>query len=590
MISYKGFQNNLDEAIKWGFLKKAFDWIKARLLSFIKKLGFGQTVRIPLSSPNMIMESLMCKVISEAKMKCGGGPVQPILGNYGEWCTAVHIFKLMDKINKKRHTFNFDRNQAKQILKEKQRREKEIKEMATKSKNPKWDGMISYTNDKGVKVTENVKERYPHCWESYMLSISSSWMDYDQKTELGAEGIISILVDNMEDMEIAKFDINMTGQGGGKGDEGTADLIISKMDKDKVIKEMKFSLKTSMGGIDATKGTTILGWFQALCDVGDIKVPAGSSMKLWMDPDVLSQLSKKFGDEMADFVKMMSDLDREIFHAIPNHKMTAFVPEEDWEDPKALTDIYMKKQKREAQLYGLDGMPFKTVNQAIEQYPDVFIRPAHYNKKGELKRAEQIESNPNFRKDYITKVYGIGLNSMGSQGWARITEKLSKDPVTKRKLVNWVMERMEVTKDAPFFVSTGTEKTNTSKSHVLDVHRPSKDLVENWNNIIDSIDFRVKVNFKEVDKFKGFKPSKVHASHLLDKHLDEVTPKDYGSFFWELEIPGVKTFSWRWEMSAHGTGTAQLSVPAEGKQTMIDISGELTEKIAKKFGIDIHLN
>ena len=73
------------------------------------------------------MESLMCKVISEAKMKCCGGPVQPILGNYGEWCTAVHIFKLMDKINKKRHTFNFDRNQAKQILKEKQRREKEIK-------------------------------------------------------------------------------------------------------------------------------------------------------------------------------------------------------------------------------------------------------------------------------------------------------------------------------------------------------------------------------------------------------------------------------------------------------------------------------
>ena len=588
MKSYNAFHHDLNEAFKWNFLKKAFDWVKARIKSFVAKLGFGQTVKIPLTPPNMIMESLMCE---SSLRKCSGGPVQPILGNYGEWCTALHILKVMDKVNKTRMTFRYDKKQANTILKEKRRREKEISEMTKNAKNPKWNGIINYTDKKGNRITENVKEKYPDCWSDYLTSIASSWMDYDQKTELGAEGIVSILVDHMEDHEISTFDINMTGQGGGKGDEGTADLIISKMDKDKVLKEIKFSLKTYMYGIEGTKGTTVNGWFQALCDASGIKTPAGNQMALWMHPDVLSQIAKKYGKEMSDFVKSMSDLDRELYNAVPEHAMTAYIPEEKWDDPVALDEFYKKKRGQDYKNYGgVSGMKFRTVNEAIKNYPEIFVKPATYDKQGKEKTPEQIVSNPNFKKDYVNKVFGIGLNAIGSAGWGKVVETMCSTPETKRKLVDWVLNRMEVKKDEPFFVVTGTEtsKTSGSKTHVLDIHKPSNELVSNWNSIIDSIDFRVKTNFKESEKFKDFKPTNAKAGHLL-KDLEDATPKEYGGFYWELEIPGVKTFKWQWNMAAHSTGIAQLSVPGQEKQTMIDISGELTSKIAKKFGIDIHL-
>jgi hypothetical protein len=597
MKSFKGWSNDLDEAIKWGFLKKAFDWIKTRILSAIKKLGFGQTVRVPLSPPNLIIESLMCKTLDEAKASgCSGGLVQFVLGGYGEWCTALHIFQIMDKVNKKRHTFDFDVKKAKIIAKNKMEIENNIKAMIKNIKNPKWNGEVTYVK-LGEKVIENVKEQYPNCWEAYLTSIASSWMDYDHKTELGAESIVSLLVDNMEDSEISTFDIEMTGKGGGKGKEGTADIIIHKTDKDKVTKDLKLSLKTYMNGITETKGTTLLGWFQALCEAGDIKIPKKNQIALWMDPDVLSQLTSQFGNEMADFVKMSSDLSKEIFHAIPHHQITSKIPQEQWDNPAALKEYYDKHLKPEAKLYGTDGFVFKTVNQAINQFPEIFEKPARTNKKGEVLEPKKIVGSVHFRKDYIRRAYGIGLNAMGSEGWAKVVEKLLADPVSKRKMISWVLDRMEIKNGQPYLIVMGTNhgKKGTPdwvKEHVVEVQRPSPELVKNWDDVIDTIDLRVKTTFKEAQKFKGFKPTSAKAGHLLSKELEGATPKDYGSFSWELEIPGVKTFTWKWDAFAEPTGEAQLKVNSStgDVQNIIAVSAELTSKILSNLGIDIHLD
>ena len=186
---------------------------------------------------------------------------------------------------------------------------------------------------------------------------------------------------------------------------------------------------------------------------------------------------------------------------------------------------------------------------------------------------------------------------MGSEGWAKVVEKLLADPVSKRKMISWVLDRMEIKNGQPYLIVMGTNhgKKGTPdwvKEHVVEVQRPSPELVKNWDDVIDTIDLRVKTTFKEAQKFKGFKPTSAKAGHLLSKELEGATPKDYGSFSWELEIPGVKTFTWKWDAFAEPTGEAQLKVNSStgDVQNIIAVSAELTSKILSNLGIDIHLD
>ena len=583
MKSYRKFHHDLNEGAKWAFLKNAFNWVKKRLLSVVKKLGFGQTVRIPLKPPNFVMESLMCNdnQLNEAvKVRCQGGPVQPILGIYGEWTTAMHVYKLFDKINAKRHTFNYDKKEKDDCDREIARRKKVITTLMNQFEDPKWDGNFSYIDKKGHTVKENAFTKYPGCWETYFTSIRDHWMDYDPKSKLGAEGIVKILMEHMEDHEIATFRFDMTGQGGGKGDEGTADIIIEKMEKDEVVKNIRLSLKTLMYGIETSLGTTMLGWHEALCHAGGIeKQPSKKAQSYWLDPDFLSMLSKKFDQEMADFVKMMSDLDREVWQHIPTHKIVQKIPEEKWDDTNALLEWYEKYSKSEWKLYG-PPTTFKTVNEAIDKFPEIFQKQQN-PKTGET----SINATAEKRKDYIRKVFGVGLNTMGSLGWAKVTEKIMSDPVKKRKLIDWVMEKMEVGKGT-YLVVSGTD---AKKGHVVEVKKPSVFLDETFENEKDNVDFSVRVEMKNAEKFRDFKPTKSTAGKLFE-YLDENTPQDYGKFFWDLKIPGQPPISWRWQIGAHGTGTGQLKVKGTKIQDEISISNELIDDVMKKFGVAVQLD
>ena len=589
MKSYRTFHHDLNEGSKWAFLKNAFDWVKRRLLSVVKKLGFGQTVRIPLKPPNFVMESLMCydNQLNEAvKVRCQGGPIQPILGIYGEWTTAMHVYKLFEKINAKRHTFNYDKEEMKLCKEEIARRKKVITTLMGQWEDPNWDGNFSYLNKKGQIVKENAFTKYPHgCWKVYFKSIKDHWMDYEPKSKLGAEGIVKILLEHMEDTEIATFRFDMTGQGGGKGDEGSADIIIEKMEKDEVVKKIRLSLKTLMYGIKTSLGTTLNGWMQALCHVGDIETPKRAE-SYWLDPDFLSMLSKKFDKEMADFVKMMGDLNREIYQHIPTHKIVQKIPEEKWDDSNALLEWYEKEARFEWKLYG-PPTTFKTVNDAIDKFPEIF------QKQQNAKTGETfIDATAEKRKDYIRKVFGVGLNTMGSLGWAKVVEKIMSDPVNKRKLVDWVMDRMEVGKGT-YLVVSGTEKKEVSgteiKNHVVEVKKPSVFLDETFENEKDNIDFSVRVEMKNAEKFRDFKPTKSTAGKLF-QYLDENTPQDYGKFFWDLKIPGQPPLSWRWQIGAHGTGTGQLKVKGTKIQDEISITNDLIDNVMKKFGVAVTLD
>tara|TARA_Y100000004_G_scaffold168146_1_gene201296 strand:+ start:116 stop:1861 length:1746 start_codon:yes stop_codon:yes gene_type:complete len=581
MKSYRTFHHDLNEGAKWAFLKNAFEWVKKRLISVVKKLGFGQTVRIPLKPPNFVMESIMCNdnQLNEAvKVRCQGGPIQPILGIYGEWTTAMHVYKLFDKINAKRHTFNYDKKEMMICAKEIARRKKVITTLMAQFEDPNWDGNFSYIEKNGEIRKRNAFKEYPDCWETYFTSIRDHWMDYEPKSKLGAEGIVKILLEHMEDHEIATFRFDMTGQGGGKGDEGSADIIIEKMDKDEVVKSIRLSLKTLMHGVGSSLGTTLRGWFQALCYVADIETNK-VAQSYWMDPDFLSMLAKKYDKEMADFVKMMSDLDRECYQHIPTHKIIQKIPEEKWDDTKALHDWYQKDIRTEWKLYG-PPTTFKTVNEAIEKFPEIFSKKQN-PKTGEI----SIEATADMRKNYIRKVFGVGLNSMGALGWAKITEKIMSDPANKRKLIDYIMDRMEVGKGT-YLVVSGTD---AKKGHVVEIKKPSIFLDETFEKEKDNVDFKVRVEMKNAEKFRDFKPTKSTAGKLFE-YLDDNTPQDFGSFFWDLKIPGQPPISWRWNMSAHQTGTAQLKVKGSYIQDSISISNDLVEDVMKKFGVAVKLD
>ena len=591
MRSYRAFHHDLNEGAKWAFLKNAFDWVKKRIISFVKKLGFGQTARIPLSPPNLVIEDyLMCDDLLEEGVNCQGGPVQPILGIYGEWLTAMHCYKLFDKINAKRHTFNFDRTEMKKCQNEIDRRKKGIIAIIDNYEKPNWNGDFTYIDGKGREKTKNAFRDYPKgCYQKYFDSIKKHWMEYDAKTKLGAEGIVKVLLEHMEDHEISTFRFDMTGAGGGKGDEGTSDLIIEKMDKDKVVDKIRISLKTLMDGIDSSLGTTLRGWFQALCYVGDIETK-NVAQSYWYDPDFLSMLSKKFDKEMADFVKMMSDLDREVIVHIPSHKLVSSgdrIPEDKWDDPQAVVDWYKKYASPEFKMYG-PPTSFKTVNEAIDKFPEIFEKKQ--DKDGKI----TVKATANMRKDYIRKVFGVGLNSQGALAWAKITEKIMSDPANKRKLIDYVLNKMEVGKETYLVVSgtkTVTDKKTKIKTRfpVVEVKRPSEGLKEAVEKEKDNIDFRVRVDMKNAEKFRDFKPSKSTAGKLFE-YLDANTPQDYGGFYWELQIPGQPLISWKWNMGAHATGTAQLKVKAGKIQDSISINDELISDVMKKFGVTVNLD
>ena len=588
MQSYKTYHNELEEAFKWNFLKKAFDWVKKKILSIVKRLGFGQTARIPLKPPNLVMENLLREGTG------GGGGGSSLLGVYGEWCTALHVYEMMEKINAKKHVFNIDPKKIEPIRKGKLAREAVLKNIAKLSKNPKWDGKFMKIDANGrqkeVDWARQLSGANSKAYFDDAEMVAATWQDYDRKTVLGAEGIISIMLEHMEDQEICTFDIDMSGGGGGKGDEGTADLIINKMDKDKVVDEIKISLKTYMQGIDKTLGTTISGWFNALCEIGGLPNPKRMQY-YWMDPDFLKAIQKRFGSEMAEFTKQIGDLDYAIYN-VPNHKMIKAIPPEKWDDSGAVIEWYNRKIG-EAKAYG-PPTSFKTVNDAIEKFPDIFyqIKPAKISKRdGSILRPEEkvLKATAENRKNYVLKMTGMVTNAIGSAAWIRMLEIMMKDPKMKRDLVNWFLDRFEIKRGKPYFISVGTPNSKKGgRKDVVDIKRPSKMLIENWDAIVDSITIDMKIEYE--GEIKNFNPAKKAPGQILDKMLKDGIPQHYGSTTWTLSIPGYKDFTWKWGMYAHPAGEGQENIYADNIQTSAEISHQLTKELADKFGIDLHLD
>jgi len=257
----------------------------------LTKLKPGDTARISLKHSQHLREN--------QNQSAAGGAMPPLVGVLAEWITASEIFNLVDKYNKthemgiKYQSANRDR-----IRKMTADKLKRMHTIFSSARSPKWDG--SYYNLEGQKKSVHGDVA---ATSKYITGI---FPRLRERAESSAGVVFNLAVENLNDHNITEWDIECTGQSDG-GKESTADLIINKMDKNKVAKAFAVSLKTVVDDPSSTRGATI-GPFQLIGDLIGLNNPQSPSLGGRYRPLLDNFPTDKYSSKVKDLVKECHDL------------------------------------------------------------------------------------------------------------------------------------------------------------------------------------------------------------------------------------------------------------------------------------------
>ena len=294
------FHSFLEEGL-FSWLKDSLRRISNQIKTMLTKLKPGGTARISLKHSQHLQEN------KSTATSAGGGGLMPIVGVLAEWLTASEIFDLIDKYNKthdlgiKYQTQN--RERIRKITADKFKRALNI---YRSTKNPNWDGV--YTDLEGNPrniLGYDATNKDPKVIKSrgaYMTKMMPSLRD---KCQSSAKTIFNLAIENLNDHNITEWDIECTGQSDG-GRESTADLIINKMEKGKIVNHFDVSLKTICGDPETTRGKST-NPINILASLEGITMPGKGFFQRFLDKFPIS----KYGDQIKDVVEEVQQIHKE---------------------------------------------------------------------------------------------------------------------------------------------------------------------------------------------------------------------------------------------------------------------------------------
>jgi len=253
MKTFKAYleEENIDE----GFLRiiqNSFTKLRKKILSLLKRLEFGKTVRINLNAVSSLSEE-------KADLKSR-------MGYYSEFCTAYELSKIITS------------NKASLVGKSPD----DLKRIRD---NYKKDKLLSKKNDFG-KDSKKVPDEAKRMEESGLALANSIWSDMQK---------------NLQDLQIIDFEIKITGESGKGITKADIELVARKKNTNEIVDHIEASLKAYKDWNINVSNSTFTSWVINLLapDIG------GFQTKTTVDSKV-NEFVKRYGLEKQ--MKRIQDL------------------------------------------------------------------------------------------------------------------------------------------------------------------------------------------------------------------------------------------------------------------------------------------